>query len=222
MEFTTEFIHISQFPGTTEFNQMLVPVGFPAGEAQYQGDGVIVTGMDSGKASACFYITGTEYGWGGKVGLWDGTKWVKLATTITPIEESNKSLSCATITGNGTYAFLRYIVDASLLPVATKPFCGAIGVDWGISVQGRSAPGGTINYNLAGGFTQNENSWVSYRIINYSAGVTGVLFDQVATDSSGIFYFSPDEWFSPDGGHFTIHFETPKCYFDWIFGGGPD
>ena len=37
MEFTTEVIPIAQFPGTTEFNQMLVPVGFPAGEAQYQG-----------------------------------------------------------------------------------------------------------------------------------------------------------------------------------------
>lgn len=116
MEFTTEFIPIAQFPGTTEFNQMLVPVGFPAGEAQYEGDGVVVSGMDTGTATACFYITGTEYGWGGKVGLWDGTKWIKLVTTITPVEESNKSLACAPITGNGTYAFIRYVVDASLLP----------------------------------------------------------------------------------------------------------
>ena len=55
MEFTTEFIPIAQFPGTTEFNQMLVPVGFPAGEAQYEGSGIIVSGMDQGKATACFH-----------------------------------------------------------------------------------------------------------------------------------------------------------------------
>jgi hypothetical protein len=93
MEFTTELLPIAQFPGTTEFNQVLVPVGFQAGEAQFEGQGVIVSGMDHGKATVCFYITGTEYGWGGKVGVWNGTKWVKLATTITPIEESNKSLA---------------------------------------------------------------------------------------------------------------------------------
>jgi hypothetical protein len=130
IEFTTEFIPIAQFPGTTEFNQMLVPVGFPAGETQYQGDGVIVSGMDSGQATACFTITGTEYGWGGKVGLWDGTKWVKLTTTITPIEESNKSQACATITGNGTYAFIRYVVDTSLLPVNT--YCSELTSGWTI------------------------------------------------------------------------------------------
>jgi hypothetical protein len=81
---------------------MLVTVGFPASKAQYQGDGIIVTRMDHGKAQICLYITGTQYGWGGKVRMCDGTKWVKLSTTITLIEESNKSLACTTITGNGT------------------------------------------------------------------------------------------------------------------------
>jgi len=138
MDFTTEFIPIAQFPGTTEFNQMLVPVGFPSGEAQYEGDGVVVSGMDNGKATACFYITGTQYGWGGKVGLWDGTKWVKLATTITPLEESNKSLACATITGNGTYVFIRYVVDPSLLPV--KGICGYdITYAWGTASDADNA-----------------------------------------------------------------------------------
>ena len=116
MEFTTEFIPIAQFPGTTEFNQMLVPVGFPAGEAQYQGDGIIVTGMDSGKATACFTISGTQYGWGGKVGVWNGTKWVLLPTTIKALDESPNSLACAPITGNGTYVFIRYVAEPDKLP----------------------------------------------------------------------------------------------------------
>jgi hypothetical protein len=219
MEFTTEFIPIAQFPGTTEFNQMLVPVGFPAGEAQYQGDGVIVTGMDSGKATACFYITGTEYGWGGKVGMWDGTKWVKLATTITPLEESSKSLACAPITGSGTYVFIRYVVDASLIPVVSKPQCMLPANNWFIYFSGRSVPGGEINHNLGGYITPNANSWVTYQIINASAGVIGILSDKVATDGSSNFNFTTDEWFVPTGGHYTIHLETPQCYFDWVLGG---
>ena len=112
---------------------MLVPVGFPAGEAQYQGDGLIVTGMDNGKATACFYITGTQWGWGGKVGLWDGTEWVKLATAITSPDETPNSIACAAITGNGTYAFIRYVVDASLLParvITDLPTCSSIGINW--------------------------------------------------------------------------------------------
>jgi hypothetical protein len=136
MEFTTEFIPIAQFPGTTEYNQMLVPVGFPAGEAQYQGDGVVVSGMDSGQATACFTITGTEYGWGGKVGVWNGTKWVLLATTIKALEESPNSLACAAITGNGTYAFIRYVADASLLP-AYNP-CPVDTSGWYLNTWGNS------------------------------------------------------------------------------------
>ncbi|NMC35138.1 MAG: hypothetical protein GYA36_22165 [Veillonellaceae bacterium] len=218
MEFTTEFIPIVQFPGTTEFNQMLVPVGFPAGEAQFEGDGVIVTGMDSGKATACFYITGTQYGWGGKVGLWDGTKWVKLATTITPIEESNKSLACATITGDGTYAFIRYVVNASLLPVVSKPNCGTLGGIIILSISNSSGDGGLTWFNFGGTFSQNPNSWVSYRIINATPGITGDLFAQVPSDASGNFNFLAYDWYMPYGGYFTLHVETPYCFIDLMLG----
>ena len=82
MEFTTEVVPIASLPGTTELDQMLVPVGFPEGEAQFEGAGVLVKGIDCGKATACFVISGTQWGWGGKVGMWDGKKWVVLPTTI--------------------------------------------------------------------------------------------------------------------------------------------
>jgi hypothetical protein len=121
MEFTTTFIPIAEFPGTAEYDQMIVPVGYPDGEAQFQGDGVIVTGMDSGVATACFTITGTQWGWGGKVALWNGSKWVKLETSITTPDESPSSIACAPITGNGTYVFIRYVVNVDLLPKYIPP-----------------------------------------------------------------------------------------------------
>lgn len=116
MEFTTEVISIASLPGTTELESlMLVPVGFPLGEAQYEGNGVHVMDLDGGKASACFAVSGMKYGWGGKVGLWNGTKWVLLPTTITKGEEDLNSLACATVSGHGIYAFIKYVTDPSLL-----------------------------------------------------------------------------------------------------------
>jgi hypothetical protein len=49
------------------------------------------------------------------VGQWNGSKWVLLATTITTPEESEISNACATIYGDGTYALLTWVADASLL-----------------------------------------------------------------------------------------------------------
>ncbi len=130
MEFNAELLSVAQFPGAQEYNQMLVPVGFPLGEAQFLDTGIIVSNMDSGKATACFTITGTQYGWGGKVGLWDGTKWVLLPTTIKALDESPNSLACAPITGNGTYVFIRYVADASLLPNCSTTTAGwSLGTD---------------------------------------------------------------------------------------------
>ena len=73
--------------------------------------------MDSGKAKACFVISGTQWGWGGKVGMWDGKKWVVLPTTITTTtDESAQTTACATISGSGIYTFIKYVVSPDLLP----------------------------------------------------------------------------------------------------------
>jgi len=120
MEFTTEIIPIASLPGTYELaNHMLVPVGFPDGEAQFEGPGIAVLGMDHGKATVCFslYTLAVQQGWGGKVGLWNGSKWVKLETSITTgTDEAAATLACAPIAGNGTYAFIKYVVAPDLLP----------------------------------------------------------------------------------------------------------
>lgn len=116
MDFSTTIVSIASLPGIFELpGGMLVPVGFPAGDAQFQGDGVRVSEFETGKAIACFSVSGTEVGWGGKVGVWDGEKWVLLPTTITNFDENLVSSACATIKSSGTYAFIRWVAQPELL-----------------------------------------------------------------------------------------------------------
>jgi len=120
MEFTTEVVPIASLPGTIELaDLMLAPVGFPEGEAQFEGAGVRVTGMESGKATACFTLStiAVNQGWGGKVGVWNGSKWVLLPTSIvTGTDEAASTTACAPIAGNGTYAFIKWVTTPEKLP----------------------------------------------------------------------------------------------------------
>ena len=56
MEFTTEVVPVAFTCPVLRCSKAkcLFPVGFPIGEAQFEGAGVRVTGMDYGKATACF------------------------------------------------------------------------------------------------------------------------------------------------------------------------
>jgi hypothetical protein len=190
-EFTTEVISIAQFPGTTEFNQMLVPVGFPAGEAQYEGTGVIVKGMENGKATVCFAISGTQWGWGGKVGSWDGTKWVLLPTTIAAtVDETATTYACATITGNGTYAFIKYVVDSTLLPQMQEcPFDFAIDVFY---IVGSWTPSGSGYTDTITGMEFITTEDISGRPVTVE-----YLYSVPATDLSDVPVFS---WEGPASG----------------------
>jgi hypothetical protein len=116
--FSIKFEPLSSLPGTSESDHLFVPVGFPIGEVQFDGTGITVKGLDYGKATLCYSIRSIEIkqGWGGKVGVWNGTKWVLLPTTFTTPEEALNSTACATITGSGTYAFFKWIADTTLIP----------------------------------------------------------------------------------------------------------
>lgn len=132
-EFTTEVVPVPALPGSVVLaNQMFVPVGFPEGEAQFDGAGVKVLGLDTGKAVACFSLSALELkqGWGGKVGVWDGANWVLLPTDFVANAESPTTLACASVTGNGTYAFIKYISDASLIP-----FCPVDTSAWELGID---------------------------------------------------------------------------------------
>lgn len=210
MEFTTTVVPIAGLPGVAELaGGMLVPVGFPAGEAQFGSNGVRVTDFASGKAAACFSITGVEVGWGGKVGMWDGTEWVLLPTTITSYAESLVSSACATITSNGTYTFIRWIADVTLLPTS-KPQCDLNT----LAIMGDPVTGG-IAYDTLYGNLSTPDSWVTYEIRNASTGITGDFSGYTIADGVGNFGFSPFALFVPFGGSYTIHYETPQCYYDW-------
>ncbi len=184
-EFTTEVLPIVQFPGTTEVNQKLLPVGFPAGEAQFEGSGVVVKGMENGKATVCFTISSVKVnqGWGGKIGRWDGSKWVLLSTTITTPDEAIASYACTTITGDGTYAFISWVVDSSKLSTMQEcPFEFGIDSFW---ITGVWADSGT-------GYTDSVTGMEFYATQDISGMPITVqyLYSIPGTDSEGVPSFS--------------------------------
>ncbi len=218
-DFTTEVVAIASLPGTVELaGGMLAPVGFPAGEAQFGGAGVLVKGFSSGKATACFSLSAAaiNQGWGGKVALWNGAKWVRLATSITVEDETNTAIACATITGSGTYAFIKYVTEPDQLPA--NPVIKTPCTSYNASLFGGNPWG-----PLLGAFSAYPNSLITYEIINYTAPFFGDLSGSTTSNSSGNYNFGGNSWSSTTitpSPAFTIHIETPGCYFDWQFSEG--
>jgi len=141
--FTTEVVPVPALPGTSLLaSQMFVPVGFPLGEAQFEGNGIRVSGLESGKATACFTIPNSvlDQGWSGKVGVWNGTKWVLLGTSFSTADESPYSIACAPVSGDGTYVFIKWVAHVELLPK-----CEAVTSEWSLNTD--SGEGG--NYFFA-------------------------------------------------------------------------
>ncbi len=123
-EFSTVVVSTADISGTTTLdNGTLVPMGFPTGEKQFEGSALLIHDFDQGKITLCFPFTGKSVGWGGKVGYWNGSAWQLLDTAISTPEESNVSLGCATASASGQYAFIKWVVDASMLPKEEKPAC---------------------------------------------------------------------------------------------------
>lgn len=232
-EFATEVIPIASLPGTNELaTQMLAPVGFPAGEAQYGGNGVRVSGLSTGKASACFTLStaAIDQGWGGKVGVWNGAKWVLLPTSITPLQESPNSLACATITGDGTYAFIKYVVAPDKLP--TMQSCGEMSIagpydyDFNNYDGWMSAGASLTNFSLPFGTP------ISYGIIQqdpagfFKSGTFGTGMVTASGELMPGFYFSiitfdPQIEFTYDYyanlNSFVFRVYFPNCYTDFVY-----
>jgi len=222
MVFTTEIVPIASLPGTIVLaSQMLAPVGFPEGEAQFEGAGVRVTGMDYGKATVCFTLStiAVNQGWGGKAGVWNGTKWVLLPTTITTgTDEAANTTACAPIAGNGTYAFIKWVVDPSLLLV--KGQCGGdyypafyhnegpSGLFTDFSVEPESVVfSGVLTHPTAYG------SPVFYKLLEYDGDVWGSF--------SGSIIHSPGSWYTDfydlhvdlsDFVYAKLYVEFPECW----------
>lgn len=230
--FTTTVIPISSLPGTTAFDDMTIPVGFPAGEAQFGGAGILVQGFDSGKATACFSLSALEVsqGWGGKVAVWDGGKWVRLATTLTSSEESNTTMACATITGNGTYAFIKYVTEPDKLPKTALSVC-QFGMDYiimanygfayfgssltsynhwiiGLYIPDSVPAGVPVTYSI----TQIDPAWPGA----FVSGLTGSTTARSVWSDSVVFSDNPISVSETPGPSFVAHivFPTLNCYLD--------
>lgn len=121
--FSTEVLGQAKLPGTTTYGSMIVPVGFPTGEKQFEGDGIVLSGLEYGYVNACFALKGKNQGWGGQVGYWDGKAWKLQPTTFSTPQEASYTLACAKVYENGTYALIKWVTNTTLLPASTKPTC---------------------------------------------------------------------------------------------------
>lgn len=132
-----KMIGTANLPGVTHTDSgMLIPAGFPVGEKQFEGNGIQISKLNGGTVNVCFPYTGTQYGWGGQVGKWTGSRWQILPTTTTTQAESSISYACTSVSSDGTYTFLKWVVDPSKIP-AIKTVCGynLDGVDFSSSTE---------------------------------------------------------------------------------------
>lgn len=105
--YTSEVVGLAYLKGVTQAeNQLMVPVGRT--DEQFGSNGVVIGGL-TGKeqVKACFDFRGYQFKWTGSVFMWNGTKWVKQATTFTD-DPAATTKACATNLGNGTYALIIY------------------------------------------------------------------------------------------------------------------
>jgi hypothetical protein len=123
MDFTAIPLDAGSLSGIQSVDGMTYPSGFPAKEAQFIGQGVRVEGHSYGKATACFAFRSSAEGWTGNVYRWNGTKWVKLVTTVNNGGEGTPT-ACADFFGNGEFALIGAATNVAAAGLKTYPDCG--------------------------------------------------------------------------------------------------
>jgi hypothetical protein len=105
--YTSEVVGVGYLKGATQAeNQLMVPIGRT--DEQFGSNGLVLGGLTGKeKVKACFEFRGYQYKWAGSIFKWNGTKWVKQATTFTD-DPAGTTNACATNLGNGTYALIIY------------------------------------------------------------------------------------------------------------------
>jgi hypothetical protein len=96
-------------PGTVNDSaDKILPAGFPTDQAQFGGNGIMVSGLTGGDTvKICFDFPVYQYSWAGKIYEWNGTKWVAMPTTIVPpTGEGASATACTPRAGNGTYSLI--------------------------------------------------------------------------------------------------------------------
>jgi hypothetical protein len=210
--FSSSLISLEALPGTVKLGEMTVPTGFPSGEVQFGGQGIAVSGMNYGQASLCYNIKTAEVGqgWGGKVGIWDGSKWVLMPTAITMPKEGSLASACATITGSGTYAFIKYVADASLLP---KQKCSFSATPYFYHFEEVSV----LSAQLSGTHIPAVDTEVYYKVLSYEpeGALSGDMEGTILHGAYGSHYsdFITVEVDTEIIESATLYVEYPTCSF---------
>jgi len=116
--YTAAVVDTWQLPAGIETTgkQLTVPLGFPADQIQFGGKALKVGDLAEGKTiTICFDFPVYRYDWSGAVYMWDGSEWVKQATTVTTTDGSTQA--CAKVSANGYYALLIQFWGTPVPPV---------------------------------------------------------------------------------------------------------
>jgi hypothetical protein len=232
LEFTTTVLNPSSLPGTVKnAAEVIFPVGFPVGEMQFKGNGILVKGFDSGTARACFSFPTYRYGWVGSVYQWTGSKWSKLTTSITEDVEGSSATACADIHTSGTYALITNYKGNAVAKEIQE--CVDIEFIWPNLEEGEGN-----RYYILGGDVYPPipvGTLVSYELLNITpvGSLTGNLYAEGYVDSIGP-AFGVEE--NPDAAYvvfprgtyidysenwaditFKVRFYTMGCYKDFDY-----
>jgi hypothetical protein len=114
---------ITNLPGTALLDSgKYSPVGFKAGDVQFGGSGLAVSGLVyPTTAKVCFPFSGYRYQWEGVISQWNGSKWVALTTTFPTDGDGSVNWACASGVGNGTYALITWYTGPVEPPVSPSP-----------------------------------------------------------------------------------------------------
>jgi len=225
-KFHVKLISIQDLPGVAELSSgMLVPAGFSAGEKQFEGKGVQISGLTYGSVKACFSVIAVGQGWGGKVAKWNGSKWELLSTAISAQEDSPYSLACATVSANGTYAFVNWVVDPSKLPT-NSGVCN-FGIDYKFNTNYGYGFGPYMGIDVPANITNGTP--VTYKIISIDSSYGGTLTSGLTGSTTVQDYISHAALFNDSAVSFSeepypnyvarFTFPTLKCHIDLEYQG---
>ena len=166
-----------------------------------------------GTTEICHPFKQGRFGWTGEIFQLVEDAWIKLPTTVgwVPSEEG-RYMACANVKEAGTYALFGYWTkpEGYVEQVPLSPCTSYSLILSGVNPWS----------DLQGGFVGYPDSKITYRVIGYTAPFSGDLFGSTTSDAIGGFSFGSNSFsssvISPSPA-FTIHYETPGCYFDWNF-----
>jgi hypothetical protein len=107
--FTTTVLVPGSLPGiVTSPSGMTLPAGFLPNQAQFGGNGIVISGLTSAQnVTVCFDFPVYQYSWSGTIYEWVNTKWEKMPTKIVDnTGEGGSTSACAAQAGNGIYSLI--------------------------------------------------------------------------------------------------------------------